>query len=53
MNAPTRTEREAARRDFEIAPATQATAVLPFPEGCSIGKSTGHGPGSAHKTFLA
>jgi hypothetical protein len=53
MDAPVRAERESARRDFEVTPAAERTAILPSLEGSSVGKPAGHGPGSAHQTFLA
>src|SRR5437667_4398471 len=53
MDAPIRTEGEAAHRNFKIAPAAQTTAVRAFLKGGSIGKPAGHGARSAQETFLA
>ena len=44
MDAPIRAEREAAARNFKIAPAAQTTAVGAFLKGCSIGKPAGVKP---------
>ena len=53
MHTPIRAKCEPARRDLKVAPAAESAAILPSLKRGSIGKPAGHGPGSAHETFLA
>jgi len=52
MDAPIRAERKPARGDLKTAPAAQRPAILALLKGGSNGKPAGHGPRSAHETFL-
>jgi 3-methyladenine DNA glycosylase AlkD len=52
FDAPIRTEREAAGRNFEVAPAAQAAAIRSLGKGFAAGAAAGHATLGAHKNRI-
>src|SRR5580693_25568 len=51
VDAPIGTEREAPRRDFQVAPAAQRPSAGSGLKRGPVGKASGHGAGSTHNIY--